>query len=195
MSDLATDTELDVSPTRRVHRGHALVHGLVFTRDDAATRAAILRRLAPGDSVSRLDEARSGAAGGLVLLLAQPTHAALDALPGLAIVMERGVLTTAPLSPRERARAEDARGGAGPAIATVLGGEMSMAVPSTRVDPASWIDVSSLVIETPASLGLPPPPVATPVAPRGAGFHVGGETPATTLIPRLPRRINDRHPP
>jgi hypothetical protein len=167
VSNAPTRHARDLAPPRRVHRGHAIVRGLFFVDDDARARRTILARLAPGDVVERVHR-------GLVLRIARAERTSLDALPALGLVEERGLLTSSPLSHAERERAGMSSNDASPrGVAVVMGGELSVDVPTERVDPARWIDVSSLALEEPASLGRPPAPIEGPIAARSAREALG----------------------
>ena len=167
MSDTRTVAARDLAPARRVHRGHAIVRGLFFAEDDARARRTILARLAPGDVVERVH-------GGLVLRMARSERGSLDALPALGLLEDEGLLTSSPLSRAERERVAPGAGDASArGVVVVSGGVLSLEVPRERVDPSQWIDVSSLSLEEPGSLGRPPPPVEGPITARSAREALG----------------------
>lgn len=144
-----------LEPLRRVHRGHALVRGLYFAKDDARARRAILARLSAGDTVARLF-------GGLVVRLARSERTALDMLEALPLVEEGAVLSSSPLSSAERARAQETPGG----IAIFREGVLRVGAPEAHVDPAAWIEARAFVLEEPGSLGRAPTPLEGPPSAR-----------------------------
>ncbi len=138
------------------------VAGLLFLVDDARARSSILACMRAGDVVERFG-------GSLVVRHARVERAESATLAGLALVDEAGVLSSAPLSRAELARAKELPGH----VAIVRGGALSVERAEARVDPAGWIDVSELVLEAPVSLGVPPPRLASAPVARAAREALG----------------------
>jgi hypothetical protein len=154
-------------PRRHLHRG--TVQAAAFWFDPALlgegeARRRVLSGWTPGAAVLAVAE-------GYLLRLPRPRLVASDAAPGLPLTLEAGVLTSAPLSARERERLAPREGSAvlvraGVARVYALAG-------APGVDMAAWLDVTEWRVLSVKGLGAPPPPVVTlePVAaPTRAAF-------------------------
>ncbi|RKH50622.1 hypothetical protein D7Y23_12675 [Corallococcus sp. AB050B] len=148
-----------VRPRVQVHRGTVKVAAYWFhpaILGEAEARRRVLEAWRPGATVWAL-------AGGHLLKLATPGLCAVESAPGLPLVLESGVLTSAPLSPKERERL------APPVDAVVLvhAGIARMYGPweLRQVDPGAWLDVSEWRHVSVKGLGAPPPPVKVALEP------------------------------
>ncbi|MGE6757180.1 bpX6 domain-containing protein [Corallococcus interemptor] len=148
-----------VRPRVQVHRGTVKVAAYWFhpaILGEAEARRRVLDAWRPGATVWAL-------AGGHLLKLATPRLCAVESAPGLPLVLESGVLTSAPLSPKERERL------APPVDAVVLvhAGLARMYGPweLRQVDPGAWLDVSEWRHVRVKGLGAPPPPIKAALEP------------------------------
>ena len=148
-----------VRPRVQVHRGTVRVAAYWFhpaILGEAEARRRVLEAWRPGATVWAL-------AGGHLLKLATPCQCSVESAPGLPLVLESGVLTSAPLSPKERERL------APPVDAVVLvhAGVARMYGPweLRQVDPGAWLDVSAWRHVRVKGLGAPPPPIKAALEP------------------------------
>ncbi|RKG85256.1 hypothetical protein D7V88_20200, partial [Corallococcus terminator] len=122
-------------------------------------RRRVLAAWRPGASVWMLS-------GGYLLRLATPLKVAVESAPGLPLVLESGVLTSAPLTPKDRERLAPPPG----AIVLVLAGAARLHVPgeARQLEPGTWLDVSGWQRMAVKGLGAPPlamQQVLTPLPP------------------------------
>ncbi|NNC16057.1 hypothetical protein HRD49_22355 [Corallococcus exiguus] len=148
-----------VRPRAQVHRGTVVVAAWWFHSGllgEAEARRRVLAAWSPGATVWAL-------AGGHLLKLATPCKSAVGAAPGLPLVLESGVLTSAPLSPKERERLAPPPG----AVVLVHEGIARMYGPGAlrQVDPGAWLDVSEWRRVQVKGLGAPPPPLKVALEP------------------------------
>ncbi|MBN8229783.1 hypothetical protein JYK02_19920 [Corallococcus macrosporus] len=148
-----------VRPRAHVHRGTVVVAAWWFhpgTLGEAEARRRVLAAWRPGATVWAL-------AGGHLLKLAAPCKSAVEAAPGLPLVMEAGVLSSAPLSAKERERLAPPMG----AVVLVHAGTARMYAPGElrQVDPGAWLDVSEWRRVQVKGLGAPPPPMQSALEP------------------------------
>nr|WP_254330038.1 bpX6 domain-containing protein [Corallococcus exiguus] len=148
-----------VRPRAQVHRGTVVVAAWWFHSGllgEAEARRRVLAAWSPGATVWAL-------AGGHLLKLATPCKSAVGAAPGLPLVLESGVLTSAPLSPKERERLAPPPG----AVVLVHEGIARMYGPGAlrQVDPGAWLDVSEWRRVQVKGLGAPPPPLKVALDP------------------------------
>ncbi|RKH55142.1 hypothetical protein D7V93_23700 [Corallococcus llansteffanensis] len=145
-----------------MHRGTVEAAAFWFhpgTPGATEARVRVLAAWRPGATVWAL-------AGGHLLRLATPCKVAVDAAPGLPLVLESGVLTSAPLAAKERERLAPPPG----AVVLVHEGVARLYVPGElrQVDLGAWLDVSGWQRMQVKGLGAPPPPLRhmlTPLAP------------------------------
>lgn len=148
-----------VRPCAQVHRGTVVAAAWWFhpgLLGEAEARRRVLAAWRPGATVWAL-------AGGHLLKLATPCKSAVEAAPGLPLVLESGVLTSAPLSPKERERLAPPPG----AVVLVHEGVARMYGPGAlrQVDPGAWLDVSEWRRARVKGLGAPPPPMKVALEP------------------------------
>ncbi|RKG86821.1 hypothetical protein D7W82_15500 [Corallococcus sp. CA049B] len=148
-----------VRPRAQVHRGTVVAAAWWFhpgLLGEAEARRRVLAAWRPGATVWAL-------AGGPLLKLAAPCKSAVEAAPGLPLVLESGVLTSAPLSPKERERLAPPPG----AVVLVHEGIARMYGPGAlrQVDPGTWLDVSEWRRVRVKGLGAPPPPLKSALEP------------------------------
>ncbi|MBN8470364.1 hypothetical protein JYJ95_27980 [Corallococcus exiguus] len=148
-----------VRPRAQVHRGTVVAAAWWFhpgLLGEAEARRRVLSAWSPGATVWAL-------AGGHLLRLATPCKSAVEAAPGLPLVLESGVLTSAPLSPKERERLEPPPG----AVVLVHEGVARVYRPweLRQVDPGTWLDVSEWRRVRVKGLGAPPPPMKVALDP------------------------------
>ncbi|MFP2900718.1 bpX6 domain-containing protein [Corallococcus sp. 4LFB] len=148
-----------VRPRAHVHRGTVVAAAWWFhpgTLGEAEARRRVLAAWRPGATVWAL-------AGGHLLKLAAPCKSAVEAAPGLPLVLEAGVLTSAPLSAKERERLAPPAG----TVVLVHAGVARMYVPGElrQVDPGAWLDVSEWRRVGVKGLGAPPPPMQSALEP------------------------------
>ncbi|GMU02264.1 hypothetical protein KH5H1_63840 [Corallococcus caeni] len=148
-----------VRPRAHVHRGTVVAAAWWFhpgTLGEVEARRRVLAAWRPGATVWAL-------AGGHLLKLAAPCKCAVEAAPGLPLVLEAGVLTSAPLSAKERERLAPPAG----AVVLVHAGVARMYVPGElrQVDPGAWLDVSAWRRVRVKGLGAPPPPMQSALEP------------------------------
>ncbi|WP_375756000.1 bpX6 domain-containing protein [Corallococcus exercitus] len=148
-----------MSPRAHVHRGTVVAAAWWFhpgTLGEAEARRRVLASWRPGATVWAL-------AGGHLLKLAAPCKSAVEAAPGLPLVLEAGVLTSAPLSAKERERLAPPAG----AVVLVHEGVARMYAPGAlrQVDPGAWLDVSEWRRVPVKGLGAPPPPMQSALEP------------------------------
>ncbi|RKH23744.1 hypothetical protein D7Y13_27835 [Corallococcus praedator] len=146
-------------PRAHVHRGTVVAAAFWFHAGALGVSEARRRVLAawrPGASVWVLD-------GGYLLRLPAPCKVAVEAAPGLPLVLESGVLTSAPLTPKERERLAPPPG----AVVLVLAGRARVHVPgeARQLEPGAWLDVSGWQRMTVKGLGAPPPVMQHVLAP------------------------------
>ncbi|WP_244224500.1 bpX6 domain-containing protein [Corallococcus sicarius] len=142
-----------------MHRGTVLAAAFWFhpgTTGATEARVRVLAAWRPGATVWAL-------AGGHLLRLATPCKVAVDAAPGLPLVLESGVLTSAPLASKERERLAPPPG----AVVLVHEGVARLYVPGElrQVDLGSWLDVSGWQRMQVKGLGAPPPALRHMLAP------------------------------
>ncbi|MHA7627535.1 bpX6 domain-containing protein [Corallococcus sp. M7] len=148
-----------VRPRAQVHRGTVVAAAWWFhpgLLGEAEARRRVLAAWRPGATVWAL-------AGGHLLKLATPCKSAVESAPGLPLVLESGVLTSAPLSPKERERLEPPPG----AVVLVHEGIARVYKPwdLRQVDPGTWLDVSEWRRVRVKGLGAPPPPMKVALEP------------------------------
>ncbi|NOK32715.1 hypothetical protein HMI49_05825 [Corallococcus exercitus] len=148
-----------VSPRAHVHRGTVVAAAWWFhpgTLGEAEARRRVLAAWRPGATVWAL-------AGGHLLKLTAPCRSAVEAAPGLPLVLESGVLTSAPLSAKERERLAPPAG----AVVLVHAGVARVYAPGElrQVDPGAWLDVSQWRRVQVKGLGAPPPPMQSALEP------------------------------
>ncbi|MBZ4330895.1 hypothetical protein K8556_08730 [Corallococcus sp. AS-1-12] len=148
-----------VRPRAQVHRGTVVAAAWWFhpgLLGEAEARRRVLAAWRPGATVWAL-------AGGHLLKLAAPCKSAVEAAPGLPLVLESGVLTSAPLSPKERERLAPPPG----AVVLVHEGIARVYGPGVlrQVDPGTWLDVSEWRRVRVKGLGAPPPPLKSALEP------------------------------
>nr|WP_249347895.1 bpX6 domain-containing protein [Corallococcus exiguus] len=148
-----------VRPRAQVHRGTVVVAAWWFHPGglgEAEARRRVLAAWSPGATVWAL-------AGGHLLKLATPCKSAVETAPGLPLVLESGVLTSAPLSSKERERLAPPPG----AVVLVHEGVARMYGPGAlrQVDPGAWLDVSGWRRVQVKGLGAPPPPMKVALEP------------------------------
>ncbi|RKG51244.1 hypothetical protein D7X30_36225 [Corallococcus sp. AB011P] len=172
-----------VRPRVQVHRGTVVVAAWWFhpgLLGEAEARRRVLAAWRPGATVWAL-------AGGHLLKLSTPCKSAVEAAPGLPLVLESGVLTSAPLSPKERERLAPPPG----AVVLVHEGVARMYGPGAlrQVDPGTWLDVSEWRRVRVKGLGAPPPPmnVALEPLPPPTRERFGPKVPA--LAPEAERML------
>ncbi|RKG98778.1 hypothetical protein D7V97_32520 [Corallococcus sp. CA053C] len=146
-------------PRIHVHRGTVVAAAFWFhpgTLGATEARARVLAAWRPGATVWAL-------AGGHLLRLATPCTVAVDAAPGLPLVLESGVLTSAPLAAKERERLAPPPG----AVVLVHEGVARLHVPGElrQVDLGAWLDVSGWQRMQVKGLGAPPPTMRHMLAP------------------------------
>ena len=159
-----------VKPRLHVHRGTVVAAGLWFDPGLLGEREARRRVLAawsPGVSVYSV-------AGGYLLRpsRAQPVSCATAA--GLPLTLEEGLLTSAPLSPREREQLAPAVG----SVVLVRAGQAEVfpVDAKLRVEVSSWLDVSNWSVAEVKGLGAPPPPVKVLEPPAPVGRQLFGSS-------------------
>lgn len=138
-------------PRAHVHRGTVVATAFWFhpgTLGESEARRRVLAAWMPGATVWAL-------AGGHLLRLAAPRKVAVEHAPGLPLVMEAGVLTSAPLTPKERERLSPPPG----SVVLVHEGVATLHTPGALrpVDPGAWLDVSAWRRVRVTGLGAPPP--------------------------------------
>ncbi|QSQ22145.1 hypothetical protein JY651_44610 [Pyxidicoccus parkwayensis] len=146
-------TPMTLRPRRHVHRGTVRAAALWFDPallGEGEARRRVLAAWAPGASVFAV-------AGGYLLRLPRTSVIASDSASGLPLTLEKGVLSSAPLSASEREHPELREGSvllvrAGQAHVHVLAG-------ARAVDLSEWLDVSAWEVVPVRGLGAPPPPV------------------------------------
>ncbi|WP_223641423.1 bpX6 domain-containing protein [Corallococcus sp. EGB] len=148
-----------VRPRAQVHRGTVVVAAWWFHPaivGEAEARRRVLEAWRPGVTVWALE-------GGHLLKLATPHPSAVESAPGLPLVLDSGVLTSAPLSPKERERLAPPPG----AVVLVQAGVARVYGPGAlrQVDPGTWLDVSAWRRVRVKGLGAPPAPMKTAVEP------------------------------
>ncbi|MBN9681006.1 MULTISPECIES: bpX6 domain-containing protein [unclassified Corallococcus] len=148
-----------VRPRAQVHRGTVVAAAWWFhpgLLGEAEARRRVLAAWRPGATVWAL-------AGGHLLKLAAPCRSAVEAAPGLPLVLDAGVLTSAPLSPKDRERLEPPLG----AVVLVQEGVARVYKPwdLRQVDPGTWLDVSEWRRVRVKGLGAPPPPLKSALEP------------------------------
>jgi hypothetical protein len=159
-----------VKPRLHVHRGTVVAAGLWFDPGLLGEREARRRVLAawsPGVSVFSV-------AGGYLLRpsRAQPVNCATAA--GLPLTLEEGMLTSAPLSPREREHLAPPVG----SVVLVRAGQAEVfpVDAKLRVEVSSWLDVSGWSVVEVKGLGAPPPPVKVLEPPASVGRQLFGSS-------------------
>ncbi|RKH01402.1 bpX6 domain-containing protein [Corallococcus carmarthensis] len=170
-------------PRAHVHRGTVVAAAYWFhpeTLGEAEARRRVLAAWCPGATVWAL-------AGGHLLKLAAPRKSAVDAAPGLPLVLEAGVLTSAPLSAKERERLAPPDG----AIVLVHAGVARMYVPGElrQVDPGAWLDVSEWRRVRVKGLGAPPPPIKVALEPLPPPTRESFGPKVPTLAPEAERML------
>ncbi|RKG61681.1 hypothetical protein D7V80_33575 [Corallococcus sp. CA054B] len=172
-----------VRPRAQVHRGTVVAAAWWFhpgLLGEAEARRRVLAAWRPGATVWAL-------AGGHLLKLAASCKSAVEAAPGLPLVLESGVLTSAPLSPKERERLAPPPG----AVVLVHEGIARMYGPGAlrQVDPGTWLDVSAWRRVRVKGLGAPPPPMKSALEPLPAPTRAtfGPKVPA--LAPEAERML------
>ncbi|MCY1030386.1 bpX6 domain-containing protein [Corallococcus sp. BB11-1] len=170
-------------PRAHVHRGTVVAVAYWFhsgTLGVTEARRRMLAAWAPGATAWVM-------AGGYLLRLATPRQVAVEAAPGLPLVLESGVLTSAPLTAKERQRLAPPPG----AIVLVLAGVARVLVPGEprQVDPGTWLDVSGWQRVAVKGLGAPPPAMrhALPPVPPPTRESFGPGVPA--LAPEAQRML------
>lgn len=148
-----------VRPRAQVHRGTVVVAAWWFhpgLLGEAEARRRVLEAWRPGVTVWAL-------AGGYLLKGAAPHPGAVESAPGLPLVLESGVLTSAPLSPNERERLAPPAG----AVVLVQAGVARMYAPGAlrQVEPGTWLDVSAWRRVRVKGLGAPPEPMKRALEP------------------------------
>ncbi|RYZ41242.1 MAG: hypothetical protein EOO71_12810 [Myxococcaceae bacterium] len=146
-------------PRAHVHRGTVVAAAFWFhsgTLGVGEARRRVLAAWRPGASVWGLSE-------GYLLRLATPVEVAVESAPGLPLVWESDVLTSAPLTPKERERLAPPPG----AVVLVLAGVARLHVPGEArpLEPGTWLDVSGWQRVTVKGLGAPPPVMRQVLAP------------------------------
>lgn len=151
---LTAGPRVALPPTRRVHHGHVRAVAIALERRDPHARATIVSVMRAGDTIERFADL-------WILRRAVVERVDTSSLAGMALVDDHGVTTGAPLGPSELSHAKEI----GARYAIPRGGEMAIGESEGQIDPASWLDVSDLVLDEPSSLGAPPAPIeAAPVA-------------------------------
>jgi hypothetical protein len=152
-----------LKPRLHVHRGTVMAAALFFDpvlRGEREARRRVLAAWSPGVGVFAV-------AGGFLLRTPQPRRVDCGATPGLPLTLEEGVLTSAPLSARERERLAPPVG----SVVLVRAGYAEVFPPASalRMDVSVWLDVSGWSVAEVKGLGAPPPPVKVldPVTPPG----------------------------
>jgi hypothetical protein len=126
---------------RPLYQGSQMVAGLWFDCaliGDAHARERVLQEWRHGSRAYRIH-------GGYLLHWPQPRRLHCARLAGLALCMEHGVLSSAPLLDEERARIAPG------CAALVRGASLHPCElgPATRVDPSEWLDVSDIACLVP----------------------------------------------
>ncbi|HEX8698344.1 MAG TPA: bpX6 domain-containing protein, partial [Myxococcaceae bacterium] len=157
-----------VKPRLHVHRGTVMAAALWFDPGLLGEREARRRVLAawsPGAGVFSV-------AGGLLLRPARARAVDCGTAAGLPLTLEEGVLTSAPLSPRERDYLAPLVG----SVVLVRAGkaEVFPADAVRRVDMSSWLEVSHWSVAEVKGLGAPPPPVKVLEPPTPVGRTLFG---------------------
>jgi hypothetical protein len=126
---------------------------------EGEARRRVLAGWAPGSAVLAVAE-------GYLLRLPRPRVVASDAASGLPLTLEDGVLTSAPLSAREREQLAPREGSA---VLVRAGVARVYALASAPVvDLAAWLDVAEWVTLPVKGLGAPPPPPVAALEPVAA---------------------------
>jgi hypothetical protein len=157
-----------VKPRLHVHRGTVMAAALWFDPrllGEREARRRVLAAWSPGASVFAV-------AGGLLLRPPRTCPVSCGTAAGLPLTLEEGVLTSAPLSPREREQLAPHVG----SVVLVRAGqaEVFSADSTHRVDVSSWLEVSGWSVVEVKGLGAPPPPVKVLEPPAPAGRTLFG---------------------
>ena len=129
---------------RPVFEGSQMVRALWFDcalHGEAEVRRRVLAAWEPGARAYRVQD-------GYLLEWSRPRRMMCAHAPGLPLCEQDGVLASAPLSDRERTRLQPG------AAVLVFGAGMHIYVlaPDLRVDPSSWLDLSSIPLLVPSRM-------------------------------------------
>ncbi|NMO20982.1 hypothetical protein HPC49_35840 [Pyxidicoccus fallax] len=177
-------------PRLHLHRGTVRAAALWFDPTllgEGEARRRVLAAWSPAASVHAV-------AGGYLLRLPQPRALASDAAPGLPLTLERGVLSSAPLSATER---EHLTAGEGSVVLVRAGvARVHPLSGAPAVDLSEWLDVSGWLTVPVRGLGAPPPPVPTlePVSPPARASY-GSVPPLSPEARAMMARMQGKAPP
>ena len=144
--------------TRLTHRGHIQAAARIVTlTHEHALHREVLALLLPGDRVHAVDVPHSQRATFRLLILFAKTQRLEAALTqGLPLQLDGRLMTSFPLSHRERDEANETQA----QLVLADAGQLRFARIGEAVDPSRWLDLSAFRMLTTRSLGAPPPAIS-----------------------------------